>query len=359
MDVRKLHKRIGAELLEWYEQHHRDLPWRQSHDPFHIWLSEIILQQTRIDQGLPYYRKFVERFPDVCSLAHADLQEILRLWQGLGYYSRARNLHRCARQVCDQHDGNFPREAEQLQKLPGIGPYTAAAIASIAFQQRVPAIDGNALRVITRLFAIDLDISRQSTVKTVREIAGSLMPAERPDLFNQAVMEFGARHCTPANPRCDSCELKNLCKASQLGIQHLLPYKEKKLKKKDRYFHYLVIRLDNQLFMRQRSEKDIWQGLFEFYLVEYSAPEPPEKVLSAFPGILHREQSNQQQNGCYMKHVLTHQIIHARFIVVDVHHKNLRGRLQKEGYQGYDLQEIDRLPKSKLIDRFLKQHYAH
>ncbi|WP_161622743.1 A/G-specific adenine glycosylase [Cesiribacter andamanensis] len=208
---------LTAKLLDWYQRNQRDLPWRQTRDPYRIWLSEVILQQTRVQQGLPYYQRFVEKFPTVEALAAATQQEVLRLWQGLGYYSRARNLHACAQQVVAQWGGAFPQTYHLLLSLPGIGRYTAAAIASFAFKEAVPVVDGNVYRVLARLYADPTDIAKPQAFAHFFALAQQLIDPRQPDVFNQALMEFGALHCTPQKPLCLYCPLKEHCQAYALG----------------------------------------------------------------------------------------------------------------------------------------------
>ncbi|MCL4162532.1 UNVERIFIED_CONTAM: hypothetical protein GTU68_000853, partial [Idotea baltica] len=230
----------------------RDLPWRKTHDPYQIWISEIILQQTRVDQGLPYYTKFIDKYPSVRDLANAPIDEVLRLWQGLGYYSRARNLHRCAKIVVEKYEGNFPAERSELLKLPGVGPYTSAAIASLAFGKREAVVDGNVIRIITRLYGIDEDISEQKTINGIRAIVDGLIPSKRPDLFNQAIMEFGALFCIPNSPTCEACCFLGICVAQNSGTTSSIPYKSKKVKKRSRFFTYLIINIGENYLLHKR-----------------------------------------------------------------------------------------------------------
>ena len=260
--------RIAKELLIWYSDNKRDLPWRMDRNPYKIWLSEIILQQTRVDQGLPYYLKFVEKYPSVHDLASAREDDVLRTWQGLGYYSRARNLHKCAKTIVEIFNGNFPSTKVELMQLPGIGPYTSAAIASIAFGKKEAVIDGNVLRVITRIYGIEDDISNQKTQKEIKTIVDELIPTSQPDQFNQAIMEFGALQCTPKKPGCDICSFRGLCIAQFKGSQMKIPFKSKKNGKRTRFFNYFLIEINENYLLRKRLKKDIWNGLFEFYLIE-------------------------------------------------------------------------------------------
>ena len=228
---------IAKELINWYNQNKRDLPWRGNRDPYKIWLSEIILQQTRVDQGMPYFISFVEKYPTVYHLAKASIDDVLRSWQGLGYYSRARNLHKCANTIVEKYKGKFPSTRSELIKLPGIGPYTSAAIASMAFGKKEAVVDGNVIRVITKLYGIEEDISEQKTVNQIRIIVDELIPSSNPDLFNQAIMEFGALHCTSKSPSCNTCGFLGICEAQLNGKQGLIPFKLKKTKIRLRFFN--------------------------------------------------------------------------------------------------------------------------
>ena len=259
---------FANKLISWYQDNQRDLPWRHTRDPYKIWLSEVILQQTRVSQGLPYYQSFVAHFPEVFDLANATEQQVLRLWQGLGYYSRGRNLLKCARMVVEELDGKFPNNYMQLLELPGIGEYTAAAIASIAFKEAVPVVDGNVFRVVSRVLGISDDIAVASSRKVFFNYSKQLMMDAPPDLYNQAVMEFGALHCTPKQPKCDSCPLSLTCYAFQNSRQHQFPVKSKKVKVRNRDFYYLVIKSGASYLLNKRASGDIWQGLYDFYLIE-------------------------------------------------------------------------------------------
>ena len=259
---------FANQLVNWYNSNKRPLPWRETKDPYKIWLSEIILQQTRVSQGLPYYLKFMTEFPTIHDLAKANEQKVLSLWQGLGYYSRARNLHQCAIYISDKLGGKFPSSYLELLKLPGIGPYTAAAIASIAFGEAVPVVDGNVYRVLSRLFGIEADIGQSKNREIFYEHALQLIQNQDPDTFNQAMMEFGAMHCMPRNPLCEECFVSSECYANLHGKQESFPIKSKKIKVRKRYFNYIVFFFEDGLLMRERSEGDIWQGLNDFYCIE-------------------------------------------------------------------------------------------
>ena len=259
---------LTDKLIEWYQEHHRNLPWRNTKDPYAIWLSEIILQQTRVDQGLPYFQRFIDTYPDIHALAEAPEEEVLRLWQGLGYYSRARNLMRTAKLISREMGGVFPTSAQELRKLPGIGPYTAAAIASFAFQERVAVIDGNVLRVISRLYDLNESIDEPGGRRAVEALCNDLILHASPDTFNQAIMELGALVCTP-KARCGSCPLSEDCEAFRSGTVKERPVRSKNQKVKTLELHY-VLALDDsgRIALRKRPEKGIWANLHEFILAE-------------------------------------------------------------------------------------------
>jgi A/G-specific adenine glycosylase len=344
---------IVSRLFSWYEINKRHMPWREIDDPYKIWLSEIILQQTRIEQGLPYYLKFVQKYPTIKHLSEAHIDDVLRLWQGLGYYSRARNLHKCAKTVSKDFGGYFPSDRKALMKLPGIGPYTSAAIASFAFGQREAVVDGNVMRVITRLYGITEDITNQKTIKKISEVVDELIPSDKPDIFNQAIMEFGAVHCVPANPNCGQCIFNDFCVAQAKGWQKRIPVKSKAIKKRTRYFNYLIIENDGRLLMKKRDQNDIWKGLFEFYLLEtsqenaYDQLELPDQLVSNS-----RLWTLATESKLY-KHLLTHQIIMCRFYHIKFVKEHPFDASKWIGYQQYTLSEIDGLPKPILIDKYL------
>ena len=256
-------------LLLWYLQNKRDLPWRNTTNPYFIWLSEIMLQQTRVAQGLPYFLSFIEAFPSIFDLANADEEQVLKLWQGLGYYSRARNMHKTAQIVAFEFDGNFPDNYNDLLKLKGIGEYTAAAIASFAFNEVVPVVDGNVFRVLSRYFDIITDIATSGAKKEYAALAKELIPKDKPALFNQAIMEFGALQCMPKKPNCNICIFNNSCVALKKKKVAELPVKSKKTKVTYRYFNYVIF-LDNDenTIITKRTQKGIWQNLYEFPVIE-------------------------------------------------------------------------------------------
>lgn len=259
---------IAPALVEWYALRGRDLPWRRTRDPYLIWLSEIILQQTRVRQGTAYFERLAARFPDVTSLASATEDEVLRLWQGLGYYSRARNLRAAAREVVARFGGRFPVRYDELRTLPGVGDYTAAAVASIAGGEPRAAVDGNALRVLARVFDLDLPVDTAVGRRAFAELAQQQLDAERPGVYNQAVMDFGATVCTPRQPACAECPLSERCLALGSGTVGQRPVKGGRTKVHDRWFHYLHVCSDGRTLLRRRGAGDIWQGLYEFPLIE-------------------------------------------------------------------------------------------
>ncbi len=332
-------------VLRWYRENKRDLPWRNTTDPYRIWLAEIIMQQTRIEQGLPYYINFLNTFPDVFQLASAPVNKILRLWQGLGYYTRARNLHACARHVVRQYNGTFPGQYEELLRLPGIGPYTAAAIASIAYRQPVAAVDGNVYRVLARHFGLELPINSPAGRKAFQELAQQLLDPHQPGEYNQAVMELGALTCTPKNPACTACPVRSGCRAFHQHLWHKLPVKAGCRKSRTRYLYYLVFTLDKKIYMRKRTGKDIWKGLYDFYCLEYYKPQQPQRIVHSLKS-LHGHPAH--VSPAY-RHQLTHQKIVARFIKI----VNPNKVPERAGLRPYSSWQAAKLPKPILINRYL------
>ncbi len=255
---------VGRKLLDWYQIHGRDLPFRKTSDPYKIWICEIIFQQTRIEQGLNHYRNFIERFPDVQTLAQAETDEVLLYWKGLGYYSRALNLHKAALQIVNDFNGVFPKEHDDILKLKGVGKYTAAAISSICFGRKIAAVDGNFYRVLSRVFADDFDISNSKAFDYFSELALKMMPENEAGHFNEAMMDLGSEICKPRNPLCDSCPLNKDCLAFNLGKIPNFPVKTKKVKATDLELHYSFVEFDGQFLVRQRRDDFIWKKLYEF-----------------------------------------------------------------------------------------------
>lgn len=270
---------FSTEIISWYRRNKRPLPWRNTKDPYKIWLSEIILQQTRVAQGLPYYLKFTQAYPTVFQLADAPEEEVLKLWQGLGYYSRAKNLHATAKHIAHTLNGVFPQTYKELLTLKGVGDYTASAIASICFNEPAPVLDGNVYRVLARYFNIDIPINTSEGATCFKALAKELIDHNRPATYNQAIMEFGAIQCKPQSPDCPVCPLNNSCGALQHNQVAQLPVKLKKGKIKKRYFNYLVITNGAHIALQKRTEKDIWQNLYEFPLIETPGPAESNTLL--------------------------------------------------------------------------------
>ena len=347
-------------LIAWYQAHKRPLPWRGTPDPYKIWLSEVILQQTRVAQGLPYYRRFIEKYPVVQDLAQAEEEEVLRLWQGLGYYSRARNLHACARTIVSELGGDFPCSYKELLRLQGVGKYTAAAIASIAFKEPVPVVDGNVYRVLARVFGVEEDIASTQGEKAFYALAQSLVPQENADLYNQAIMEFGALHCTPFNPKCQSCIFKKHCVAFQAGKQYMLPVKSKKVKIKKRYLHYLVIQCADKLYMRRRKANDIWEGLYDFYWVEANRLQAIDWLKDPLLELIKRHKLPVIQKPTLYKHLLTHRQLYVHFFHVQATAEFIaeaRPWLLQAGISDFTADQTQALPKPILIDNFLQEEF--
>jgi A/G-specific adenine glycosylase len=315
-------------LLHWYLQNKRDLPWRNTNNPYPIWLSEIMLQQTRVAQGMPYFLSFMEDFPTVFDLAKADEEQVLKLWQGLGYYSRARNMHKTAQIIAFDLNGNFPNNYNNLLKLKGIGEYTAAAIASFAFNEVVPVVDGNVYRVLARYFDVETDIASSSARKEFTALANELIPNDNPALFNQAIMEFGALQCVPKNPNCDVCIFNDSCAALQKKKVAELPVKLKKTKVTDKFFNYLIFLDDSETtLINKRTEKGIWHNLYEFPIIE-TENEMDFDVLSK---LVHENYSDLEikaisiYNENQIIHKLSHQKLHINFYKVEVSNKLMNG----------------------------------
>lgn len=349
-------------LLRWYPHNRRDLPWRDTRDPYIIWLSEIILQQTRVAQGLPYFYDFVNKFPTLAQLAAAPESEVLRSWQGLGYYSRARNLHACAKEIVHERNGKFPDHYRDLLTLKGVGPYTAAAIASFAFREPVAVVDGNVYRVLSRYFGISTDIGSHAGKKEFESLANRLIPKSNPDEYNQAIMEFGALQCVPANPDCPNCPLYSECFASKRDLVNSLPAKEKKTKVRPRYFVYHYIHAAGHIVVRKRTAKDIWQGLVDFPLEEFSSKEaifsPKPENLSAFRELASLGPVFEHHADKPWKHLLSHQRIFVSFVEIKLkaaQKPQLERWAGENGYTLADEQSLEQMGKPKLIVRYLNQ----
>lgn len=344
---------IQATLIKWYNENHRDLPWRHSPTPYQVWLSEVILQQTRVNQGMDYYLRFIERWPTVTDLATATEEEVLKMWQGLGYYSRARNLHQCAQQVMSEYGGQFPADYEQIRKLKGIGDYTAAAIASIAFNLPHAVVDGNVYRVLARLYDLDTPININKGQKLFAQLADDLLNREQPGLHNQAVMEFGALHCTPKNPNCLLCPLQAQCLAFAHQTVMQRPVKLPKVKVTTRYFNYLVIKTKDSLYLRKRSNNDIWKNLYDFPCIESEKPLSVEEVIDTeqFRDLFGAASFSIVKTSPIYTHKLTHRTIYAQFIEIKLEKKLLQIET-KDLFLARET-ELGSFPIPRLIDLYL------
>lgn len=313
---------FSKRLISWYLSNKRDLPWRSSSSPYHVWLSEVILQQTKVAQGLPYYKAFVEKYPTVQDLAKASEDEILVLWQGLGYYSRARNLHASAKYIVHELKGVFPNTFKKLLELKGVGDYTASAIASICFNEPEPVVDGNVYRVLSRIFGLDTPVPSSKAHREFKELAGLLMDKEQPGTFNQALMEFGALQCIPRNPECGQCVFATKCVALQKNMVQSLPMRRNKTKVRKRYFNYFVVFSGQDLLaIRQRLEDDIWYKLYELPLLESTSALTKTQLQSAIQeSSMFTEidlKSLQQINRKQIVHKLSHQHLYTKFWILD------------------------------------------
>ncbi len=308
-------------LKKWYTNNKRNLPWRSTINPYKIWLSEIILQQTQVAQGLPYYKAFVAHYPTVFDLANAQEEQILKLWQGLGYYSRARNLHSTAKYIVSELNGIFPNNYSDLLKLKGVGDYTASAIASICFNQCTAVVDGNVYRVLSRYFGVEIPINTSKGVKTFKALAQELIDCKDPAIFNQAIMEFGAIQCTPKNPDCSKCPLQESCLALKNKKIEYLPVKLKTLKIKKRYFNFLVIISNHDtIVLEKRKGQGIWQNLYQFPLIETKKNADIESIrrnIKAHVLLQGKAFNLSLYNQQDIIHKLSHQHLYTKFWIVN------------------------------------------
>lgn len=329
-------------IIAWYKKHHRKLPWRNTQNPYHIWLSEIILQQTRVKQGLPYYLKFVERYPTLQDLASASDNEVFRLWQGLGYYNRAKNMLTAARHLCENNQGEFPKNYQELLKLKGIGKYTAAAIASFAFNEKVAVLDGNVFRVLARYFGIYTDIASPQGEKEFRALAESIVP-ENSSEYNQAIMEFGALQCTPQKPNCMFCPLREHCFAFAYQEQESLPVKISKTQMRERFFAYIIWHNEDKIALKKRLHKDIWQNLYDFDLQEKISLDE-----------LHQIQVQVQGTFLMASEILKHQLTHQKIFIRFFHFESPTPNLVDKNLEWYSWQAVQNLPKPIIIANYLQ-----
>ena len=344
---------ITALLMDWNIRFNkRQMPWKGEKDPYKIWLSEIILQQTRVEQGLSYYERFIATYPTITDLANANDEAVFKLWEGLGYYNRCKNLLHTARIIASELDGKFPSNYESIVSLKGIGPYTAAAIASFAFNLPYAVVDGNVFRVLSRLFAIDTPIDSTEGKQQFTLLAQEVLDKKNAALYNQAIMDFGATVCKPANPQCNTCPLQTVCMGYSKALVNKLPVKEKILLKKNRWFYYFIIQFNDKVFVEKRTSRDIWENLFEFYLLETS-----EQITWSVATV---QQWLSQQFGInktsvlsispLQKQQLTHQLIKGQFIKVSI--SSIPKNLSKA--QWHPLKDLQLLAFPKFINQYLE-----
>ena len=348
-------KSFSKILFSWYRENKRDMPWRRTKDPYKIWVSEIILQQTRVEQGWAYYERFISRFPEIRSLATATEQEVLKIWQGLGYYSRARNMHTAAKMMVDKYKGKFPSSYKEIHDLKGIGDYTAAAVASIVFGLPYPVVDGNVLRFFSRYFGVELPVDSVAGKKEILRIAREQIDHRNPGEFNQAIMEFGALQCVPGIPDCLVCPFRKKCHAFEQGIVSELPVKSKKTIQRDRYFNYLVFVSDEKkdddiLWLRKRQENDIWKNFYDFPLIETSSTMkfPQLKKTDEWRNILGKMGAKLIGQSEEYRHMLSHQVIYATFYSIRIPSG------KKLPFIRVTRKELEKIPVPRLIDRFLR-----
>ena len=344
-----MEKEFARLLIEWYHEHKRDLPWRNTNDPYLIWISEIILQQTRVAQGYAYYQRFIERFPNLESLAASEENEVLKYWQGLGYYSRARNLHQAAISV----NGVFPVRYEDILKLKGVGTYTAAAICSFAYNQPHAVVDGNVYRVLSRFFGINEPIDSGKGKKIFASLAHDLLDKIQPALYNQAIMDFGALQCTPLSPDCTVCPFKNRCFAFNHNMVSSLPIKQNKTKTSERFFYYLLIRDNGNIYLNKRTENDIWKNLYELPLIESNTALAVDDFIrkQEFASIFKENSVVNVRLLNKTKHVLSHRIIYADFYELEAQDIKM-DFLSK--YTRLNMADLELYPVSRLMHNFFE-----
>ncbi len=353
MKENQVKRDFTKKLLQWYAKSDRPMPWKGEKNPYLVWLSEIILQQTRVEQGWPYFEKFREKYPKVEALAEAPEDEVMKLWEGLGYYSRARNLHFTAKHIAQEYKGIFPKTYEEILSLKGVGPYTASAIASFAYGLPHAVVDGNVYRVLSRCFGIDTPIDSTKGKKEFNQLADELLHRKKPGEYNQAIIDFGATHCMPKNPMCGDCALQAICVAFKEDKQGVLPVKEKKIKKRTRYFQYLIVESPDGLLLHKRVEKDIWQNLYEFPVQE------TEKILETselikedlFLALASGSKEHLQAVSRPFQQMLSHQKIIAVFWEISL---SKTPNYDKEKYLLVERKNLSKFAFPKIIDRYLQ-----
>lgn len=341
------------EILKWHSRIERQLPWKETNDAYRIWLSEIILQQTRVVQGIPYYFKFVEKYPSLSALADADISDILKLWEGLGYYSRARNMHLAAKTIVSNYGGVFPNQYKDLLNIQGIGKYTAAAIASFAYNQPHAVVDGNVYRVLARYFGINTAIDSSAGHKQFSELATSLLPINKSAEYNQAIMDFGALQCIPKSPDCSRCPIIESCKAFATKQIEVLPVKKNKIKKRNRYLYYMYITCGNKVMIRQRKSKDIWHLLYELPYIEFQNEVDETVILKEISGMFMENLSSTHLSITKDIQMLTHQNIYGNFSYIKIQ------ALQKTSFEGIwvDKEALGKYAYPKIVKEFLHKDF--
>jgi A/G-specific adenine glycosylase len=341
---------LTKQIISWYLQNKRDLPWRETKDPYQIWISEIMLQQTRVSTVVDYFNRFMHQFPSIADLAKADEQEVLKLWQGLGYYSRARNLHETAKTIQTKYSGIFPESYQEILTLKGIGSYTAAAIASFAFNLPYAAVDGNVYRVLSRLYGIEMAIDSTNGKKYFQKLAQESMNSAPPEIYNQAIIEFGALQCIPKNPNCDTCPFLSTCYAYKNKLVDQLPNKSKQIKTKNRYFYYLFLSCETRFLIEKRELKDIWKNLYQYPLIEYSKAISHDGLMQTieWKKLFKNQKLTIRRVSGNIIHKLSHQNLHTTFIHIEMDIDKLENK-----YQSIDFSEIADYPFPKLIEDHL------
>ncbi|MGD9978510.1 MAG: A/G-specific adenine glycosylase, partial [Bacteroidales bacterium] len=339
-------------LIEWYGKNGRDLPWRRTSNPYHIWVSEVILQQTRVNQGMAYYSRFIEQFPTIQDLANASLDQVMKAWQGLGYYTRARNLKAGAQQVMDEYGGELPKTFRELLKIKGLGTYSAAAVASFAFGEAVPAIDGNVYRILARVFGIFSSTDTTAARHDFFDLAAELLDKVNPAAFNQAIIDFGALVCTPRIPKCVDCPFNGFCYASRNNLVYSLPVKGKRVVPRDRFFNYVMVKFHGDTFVNRRNTNDIWHSLFEFPMIETPTQLSPDELFSMqeWKDLLGQNDVRILNISDPIKHQLSHLTIWARFIIVEISKASYR---LKTDFCRVDIGKLHELSVPRLIDLYM------
>ena len=346
---------FAVSLLEWATAISRPLAWKGEKNPYFIWLSEVLLQQTRAEQGRPYYERFIKAFPKIEDLAAAAEDQVFKLWEGLGYYNRARNLHFTAKYVVEKYNGIFPNTYEEIRQLKGVGDYTAAAIASFAFDLPRAVLDGNVYRVLSRFFGIKIAIDSNEGKKEFAKLAQKLLADNAPAAYNQAIMDFGAVHCKPKNPLCATCLHNTKCEAFAQKLQAILPIKSKKIKHKERYFYYVIYRFEDKILLNKREEKDIWQGLYDFPLLELAYLEQKENLIenADFQQFINKNKSIKSISEPYYQQ-LTHQKIIAFFIEIELKNKT---ELDNKNWKWIENEQLKDYANPKIITNYLENQH--